>query len=581
MTTATKAPKKSKKPASKAKPSPREPKVLVVEGGATHSAVVPAESIDIASIQIDDKPDRLNECLDAEKIDQLATTMARVGLLQPIMLTKLNSGKYRLVFGRRRLMAAKRLAWTVIPAHVVRGQSEGGILEAREIENLQRLDLNPMEESLAVTNLFELFIGDPHKSALKEGTPEYVEARTLAVKKVAERLAKPESWVRDRLFLARLSGKSRKLVLSGALPLAHAREISKLADPKMRDDLAERSASGGKGFYARSNPMELKELRGLVGDNLYSLAQVPWRLDAKFAEAPPCEACPCNSANLPGLFDHGAEFKAKRAAQCSDAANEPKAGVCTNHECFKRKIATANRMLPTVVRRVEKLAQEKDHKKAPVPELVMTTMNLDGGEFLKPAVAVERVEAARSAAKEKPSRSGGKVHTHAPAKPDPRRQAEHDHQMAMRDYLDKRLPDLERKLCSQPGGYAALMVFVNIEVTDRSRTMYPDAENATKAAASPEMDRAIRLLIQRDWAGLVELEQMRHPNVRVLDTDSWSMSKSGLGLKLLQACGIDTDGAPKLETFLEAAKVETAKEKQPAAAKAPAKKPKGGAGGAA
>lgn len=319
--------------------------------------------VEIAKIQLDPKDtDRILE--DKAALGELAGSIALRGVLQPVGLgaVKGGGGVYRYVWGRRRILAAKAAGLREIPARVRTYASEAELLEDRETENLQRQDLNPIEEAAAVARLLDLERQRAEDAGEVGVGPELPDAEVTAamVARVAARLGKSETWVRDRAFLAKLSGKSRELVLAGRLPLTHAREIAKLADPNLRDQLAARAAvdmSAREHWQRREHPMELRRLREEVARSLYSLAQVPWALDVPFAEAPACAACPHNSANAPGLFEHHSQF-AKKGKFGSRAGEAPAAGVCTNPSCFGRKSKAASAATRAAARRFLKVHPE-------------------------------------------------------------------------------------------------------------------------------------------------------------------------------------------------------------------------------
>jgi integrase len=132
-------------------------------------------------------------------------------------------------------------------------------------ENLQRQELNPIEEAIAVCQLIETVSPERVTPAEAEDVPRMADMTCglswgERVEKVAEYLGKPVRWVRDRAYLARLQGDARQLVIDGRLPLAHAREVAKIADDEIRDDLAHRAARKADG----SGGLELAALRNSV-----------------------------------------------------------------------------------------------------------------------------------------------------------------------------------------------------------------------------------------------------------------------------------------------------------------------------
>jgi ParB/RepB/Spo0J family partition protein len=368
-----------------------------------HPATGPVIAVPIADVTTDARNDRLLR--DDPSIDELAGSMKSRGLLEPIVVTQRETSGWRLVAGHRRLEAARRLGWTNIPAIARAYDSDDELQLDRAVENVHRLNLNPIEEAYAVGGMIDAAMGPARQAiadeALKRGTlaaedPSDVRleaaVRKRAIEIVAGRLGKSAAWVSDRSLLSRLSGKARDLVLEGRLPMQYAREVCKAADPARRNELAAKYAAPDK---LGGRPGDFGELRSEVASCIMSLAQVPWKLDVPFAGAPACEACPKNSANIPRLFEHhqpcqpgyhgpGAVYK------------EPAAGVCTDRTCFGEKSAATNRLIAsrgkTIARRIREMPR------AERPAAVTAKSVADLGAKLKVDVP-RHVEPSRLAAR--------------------------------------------------------------------------------------------------------------------------------------------------------------------------------------
>ena len=393
-----------------------------VERGPAKTDEGDVQMLEIASIHTDLRNDRLiNE---DESLRELAGSMRERGLLEPVVVGKLEMSDggtiLRLVAGHRRLAAARLLGWTTIRAVVRAYITDDDLQLDRAIENVHRLELNPIEEAYAVGGMIDAAMGPARQAiadeALKRGTlaaddPSDVRleaaVRKRAIEIVAGRLGKSVTWVSDRSLLSRLAGKARDLVLESRLPMAHAREICKVADPARRNELAAKYAAADK---PGARPGDFGELRSEVAGCIMSLAQVPWKLDVPFAGAPACEACPKNSANIPRLFEHhqpcqpgyhgpGAVYK------------EPAAGVCTDRTCFGEKSAATNRLIAsrgkTIARRIRELP------KAERPAAVTAKSVADLGAKLK--VDVPRYV--------EPSRLAARASEEMSRRPEPKRSA--------------------------------------------------------------------------------------------------------------------------------------------------------------
>ena len=161
----------------------------------------PLNEIDIDRIVPNPNQPRLS--LNEERLEELAASIRKNGILQPVLVRPFADG-YQLVAGERRLAAAQRAGMLKIPA-VIRDVPEERVLELALIENIQREQLNPMEEAQAYQNLMEE----------TEATQE----------QIAERLGKDRSTIANSLRLLKLPEKVGLLVFEGKLSPGHARAL--------------------------------------------------------------------------------------------------------------------------------------------------------------------------------------------------------------------------------------------------------------------------------------------------------------------------------------------------------------------
>ena len=160
-----------------------------------------------------------------EELSELQASLRASGLLQPITVRPAPNGSgYELIAGERRFRAATSLGWTEIPA-VVRTIDDKTLLTLALIENLQRSDLNPLEEA--------------------EGYKRLVDEFALSHAQVGEVVGKDRSTVSNLLRLLQLPAAVRRLLSDGALSLGHARALLGLADDRAMIDLAREAASQG------------------------------------------------------------------------------------------------------------------------------------------------------------------------------------------------------------------------------------------------------------------------------------------------------------------------------------------------
>lgn len=146
------------------------------------------------------------EVFDPEKLRELAISIKEKGVLQPVIVRPRESGGgYELIAGERRLRAAKELGFSQIPA-IIKDVKEDEALEIALIENIQRDDLNPMEEAKAYKRLSEEFSLTQDQIAEKVGRNRASVSNTLRLLKLPER-------IKEEIYLGRLSMGHAKAIL--------------------------------------------------------------------------------------------------------------------------------------------------------------------------------------------------------------------------------------------------------------------------------------------------------------------------------------------------------------------------------
>lgn len=159
---------------------------------------------------------------DLEKIEALANSIKEHGLIQPIVVTPSKKGLYKIVAGERRWRAAKKAGLKEVPV-VINEYSEEQIAEVALIENLQREDLNPIEEALGYHSLLEDF--------------------KLTQELISQKIGKSRSAIANSLRLLSLEDDIKKLLISGEISSGHARAILSVASSQLRLGLAKRIIS--------------------------------------------------------------------------------------------------------------------------------------------------------------------------------------------------------------------------------------------------------------------------------------------------------------------------------------------------
>src|SRR5690349_10236739 len=184
-----------------------------VAGEAAHRSV----PIDL----VQRNPSQPRKHFDESELNDLAASIRSHGVLQPILVRPIPGGKFEIVAGERRWRAAQRAGLHTIPA-VVRELNELEVLEIAIVENVQRMDLNPIEEAQGFQALIDRF------------------GRTQ--EDIAEAVGKSRPHIANMLRLLALPDDLQEMVRDGRLSAGHARAILTAPDPRT---LAQRAISEG------------------------------------------------------------------------------------------------------------------------------------------------------------------------------------------------------------------------------------------------------------------------------------------------------------------------------------------------
>lgn len=204
---------------------------------------------------------------DEEKLNELAASIKENGVIQPIIVQKRDKG-YRIVAGERRWRASRLAGLKVIPA-IVRDLSDQETMEQALIENLQREDLNPIEEALAMQALIKT-----HK---------------LTQEQLAKKLGKPRATIANTLRLMNINESLLDFIRSGELTAGHAKAILSLKDEEdqrhvadviMTKDMSVRQAEDyvKKYIWAKENNAEPKERKAVDPQVALSIKEVETKL---------------------------------------------------------------------------------------------------------------------------------------------------------------------------------------------------------------------------------------------------------------------------------------------------------------
>ncbi len=154
-----------------------------------------------------------------EGIEELAASIKEKGILQPIIVKQQAEHQYMIICGERRFRAAMLCGLSAVPA-IVKDVAQDDFLEWALIENIQREDLNPVEEAEAYRRL--------------------AEERMLTVEEIAKRVGKDRSTVTNMIRLLRLPEEIRGFLAGGRLASGHARALLGLLTPEHQRQLAKR-----------------------------------------------------------------------------------------------------------------------------------------------------------------------------------------------------------------------------------------------------------------------------------------------------------------------------------------------------
>jgi ParB family protein len=205
-----------------------------------------------------------------ENLEALAQSIREKGVLQPLLVRPLGDGRYAIVAGERRYRAAKMAGLAEVPVRVLDlSEKEARLLAL--VENLQREDLNPYEETLGVLDLLSEELGKTREEVVgllrqmknaKEGRirDNVVPKDAQTVEEIFKALGRMtwESFVQHRLPLLGLPEDLRAALEEGAIPYTAALELKKVKDPETRAQLLE-EAKGG---------LSLRELKARVREAL-------------------------------------------------------------------------------------------------------------------------------------------------------------------------------------------------------------------------------------------------------------------------------------------------------------------------
>ncbi|MGH9733489.1 MAG: ParB/RepB/Spo0J family partition protein [Candidatus Acidiferrales bacterium] len=201
-----------------------QPAAQATAGTAAAPALAPREGLQQVDIDlIDPSPYQPRTQFREAGLDELAQSIRTSGIVQPLIARAI-AGRFQLIAGERRWRAAQRAGLDRVPV-VTREVSEEAALEMALVENLQREDLNPIEQAQAFQRLMDEF--------------------ALTQEEVAERTGKDRTTIANALRLLRLEAPIQELIEEGRITPGHARPLLSVADANERIAVAKRIARSG------------------------------------------------------------------------------------------------------------------------------------------------------------------------------------------------------------------------------------------------------------------------------------------------------------------------------------------------
>lgn len=223
-----------------AEPADGAPSNAALHASAPGAAPPNAGSLEIAVELIDVNPYQTRQTLDQDKLAELARSIDATGVLQPVVVRRLPGGRFQLISGERRWRASQISGKSHVPA-VVREASDEQVLEMTIVENLQREDLNPMEQARAFERLSREF--------------------KLTQDEIARRTGKDRASVANFLRLMRLPEPLQKQIEGGTLTFGHGRALLALGD------VAEMIAMAG---VIASKDLSVRQTEALIQQRMQS-----------------------------------------------------------------------------------------------------------------------------------------------------------------------------------------------------------------------------------------------------------------------------------------------------------------------
>ncbi|QRP46067.1 ParB/RepB/Spo0J family partition protein [Amycolatopsis sp. FDAARGOS 1241] len=213
---------------------------FAANGAATPSGGEVAGAVyrEIPVSAVKPNPKQPRQVFDEEALAELEHSIREFGLMQPIVVRELSEGEYELVMGERRLRATQQAELEAIPA-IVRQTADESMLRDALLENIHRVQLNPLEEAAAYQQLLDEF--------------------AVTHEELATRIGRSRPVITNTIRLLKLPLPVQRRVAAGVLSAGHARALLSLEDPESQEELAARIVAEGMSVRATEEAVTLKK----------------------------------------------------------------------------------------------------------------------------------------------------------------------------------------------------------------------------------------------------------------------------------------------------------------------------------
>lgn len=175
-------------------------------------------------LEVEPNKNQPRKHFDEEKLNALSTSIKEMGVILPIIVVKQENGRYLIIAGERRWRAAKKAGLKTIPA-IIKDYESREAAEVAMIENLQREDLNPIEEA--------------------EGYKSLIDSFSLTQEEISRRVGKSRTAITNSMRLLNLPDAVMKMIIAGELSSGHARALITLKSDELKIETAKRIVKEG------------------------------------------------------------------------------------------------------------------------------------------------------------------------------------------------------------------------------------------------------------------------------------------------------------------------------------------------